>query len=478
MSPAIDSFGDAAARLSARLASWFSGLGPRSPAFVVGGAVRDVLLNREASDIDLASPDPEPLARLLADARGAALVPLLKDPRVPCYRVVSRRNPEDFLDIVGLRAPDILADLADRDFTINAMAITLGPSGPGEILDPTGGRADIASRLVRRILRKNLEDDPLRILRGHRFAAQLDFSVEPETAADFAALAPLLERSAAERKAKELLLLLASPRACREIRAMAASGVLFELFPELRTLVGVTQNEYHHEDVWNHSLSVLDRVEAVLADLTAFFGPAAAPLSDILARDDNLAVLKLSALFHDAGKPAVKGFRADTGSATFYGHEKESAAIAARAARRLRLSRRSGELLSLLAAEHIHGEDLLKDGVKEKTKVSWLRRMGDDAPLELILVMADALAKAGPRLDEPERKKRADRASSLANAYFFIHKARFERKPLLSGRDLMALGLAPGPGLGEILAAIQEARDAGLVANPEEALTLARSLMK
>lgn len=460
--------------IMSRLLSWFSGVEINVPVYLVGGCVRDILMGNRAADLDLASPRAESLARELARANWAGLVRMEKAPKAPCYRVVKRNDPDNFLDVVGLRGPDIESDLHDRDFTINAMAITFDGIGYGQIVDPLSGRSDIADKRIRAVSLKNLKDDPLRILRGFRFAAQLGFAIDPQSLKDFSAAAPGLSKTANERVTREILHLLASPESLGQILSMDRAGVLQMVFPELTLLKGVGQNEYHHEDVWNHTLGVFGQMEAIVSDPAAWFGEASANVTEYIEKAHNLPVLKLAALFHDAGKPRARAVRPDNGAVTFYGHEKFGAEIVRDAGIRLKMSNADVGLWEQLVAEHIHAEDLLKDGVREKTILSWFRKMGEHAVSALILAMADAASKEGPKTLPEEREKRSARACELVRAYYGSIRKRLEMKPLVTGGDILALGLPPGPEVGRLLALVQDAWDEGLVKTREDALSLVK----
>ena len=463
--------------IMSRLLSWFSGVEIKEPVYLVGGCVRDILMGNRASDLDLASPRAESLARELARANWASMVRMEKAPKAPCYRVVRRNDPDNFLDVTGLRGPDIESDLKDRDFTINAMAITFDGIGFGQIVDPLSGRKDIANKCIRAVSLNNLEDDPLRILRGYRFAAQLGFAIDPESLKNFSIAAPGLFKTASERVIKEIMLILASPESFGQILSMDLAGVLRMVFPDLNILKGVGQNEYHHQDVWSHTLSVFGRLEAIVSDPGAWFGESSGKVLEYLEKAHNLPVLKLAALFHDAGKPRARAVKPDTGAVTFYGHEKFGAEMVRGEATQLRMSKADLGLWELLVAEHLHAEDLLKDDVKEKTILSWFRKMGEHAVSALILAMADAASKEGLKSPAEARQKRMERASGMIRSYYGSIQKRLEMKPLVTGGDLLALGLAPGPEVGRLLAQVQDACDEGRIVTREEALALAKSLL-
>ncbi len=168
------------------------------PAWIVGGAVRDTILGRTPADVDLAAEEGFAAAEALAAAAGGRIVPLGRE-RFPTWRIILGDRACDISEVIG---DGIDEDLARRDFTINAMAIPL--FGPDELLDPFGGAADIDARLVRMVARRNLAEDPLRVLKAIRLAATLGFAVDPETLSACRDEAPRLDTVAGERVGAEL----------------------------------------------------------------------------------------------------------------------------------------------------------------------------------------------------------------------------------------------------------------------------------
>src|SRR3954470_11163514 len=241
-------------------------------AWLVGGAVRDRLLGRETDDVDLAvDGDPRPFARRIARAAGGSAFQL--SGAFGAWRVVGPQHAWH-VDLVTLRDGGIAEDLAHRDFTINAMA---EPLGGGELLDPHGGRADLERRLVRMVSARALAEDPLRALRAVRIAVELDLAIDADTGREAAARAGGIDRVAAERVFGELKRVVCADAARRGLELMAGHGLLDAVLPELAALRGIEQSAYHHLDVCEHTLEVLDAVALLQRD------PAAAGLDDGVA---------------------------------------------------------------------------------------------------------------------------------------------------------------------------------------------------
>uniref|UniRef100_A0A7C3ZDC9 HD domain-containing protein n=1 Tax=Desulfobacca acetoxidans TaxID=60893 RepID=A0A7C3ZDC9_9BACT len=448
--------------------------------FLVGGTVRELALGGRTPDLDLAvSQHTLELARELAQTLGGTYV--LLDEKERTARVVAG---DDILDLAEFRGPTLAEDLKGRDFTINAMALELAAlfdGRPLELIDPWGGLADLKAGRVRMLAAANLAADPLRLLRAYRFAATHGFAVTPETAAAIQTLAPALAGVSGERLHYELFQLLGAARAARVVRAMDRVGLLLQVFPELADLKGVPQNGYHHLDVFEHSLETLACLEEVLAAPEHYFRELAAAVRKMAAAPNQAAVLKIAALFHDVGKPQVQERRLDPERYTFYHHERVGVEIFQRAAKRLRFSQAQTKAVIHYITWHMRPFLLLPLFNRGELTVRALGRLvkaaGGNLPGCLALALADSLAGQGPL-------KPADadqRLAALAEAAWKFYQERLApaRPPrLLSGDDLVALGLTPGPEFRRLLTAVEEAQWEGEIATREEALALVRRLHK
>jgi poly(A) polymerase len=448
--------------------------------YLVGGTVRELALGRGAPDLDLAvSAHTLELARNLAAGLRGTFV--LLDDAERTARVVWG---EEILDLAEFRAPTLEGDLQGRDFTLNAMALDLeAVLGRRDLslIDPWGGLPDLARGWLRVMAPENLRYDPLRLLRAYRFAATHGFRLTPETTAAIRRYSPEFVRVAGERVHQELFLLLAAPQAAPVLYEMEKTGLLEQIFPELADMRGVDQNGFHHLDVFHHSLDTVARLEEVLDAPQKYFGRLARELAGYAGTRPKAALLKLAALFHDAGKPQVRERREDPDRYTFYYHERVGGEIFSRAARRLRLSQAEFKTVSTLIALHMRPFLLLPLFREGRLSLRALGRLVRASRPELpglfALAMADSLAGQGPL-------KPADCEavlSDLAEAAYGFLKERLEpqeRLPrLLTGRDLINLGLEPGPRFRELLTAVEEAQWEGQVKTREEALALVRRLL-
>lgn len=445
--------------------------------WLTGGTLRDLLLGITPPDLDLSTDgDALALGQTLAQARGGRYVPL-KESQATCRVVLASGH----LDLVGLRAADIQADLRLRDFTINALAAPLSQALEGRptLIDPTSGREDLAARRLRLAGPGVLADDPLRVLRAYRFLASHALGLAPGLAQALSAAAPGLFRVPRERVAQEWLKLMAAPQAATAVLAMERDQVLTRLLPSLAPGRGVEQNPFHHLDVLGHNLATLVHLEELSGPQAPFghsrlLGEAAGYLSDQRRR----ALLKTAALLHDLGKPATRRPKAP-GWSTFHRHDQEGAGLAARAVGGLGLGKADAAQVARLVAGHMRPFHLLGLAGRGQLSARAVRRLlqacGPDLPGLFALGLADTMAGRGPQRP-PEAEERllvlyeqvADlRDSQLAQA--------LAAPPLLDGRQLMAgLGLAPGPAVGRLLRLLREAQLDGLVSTRQQALAWAR----
>jgi putative nucleotidyltransferase with HDIG domain len=434
-------------------------------AWLVGGAVRDQLLGRPTDDVDVAlDSDLRLAAKAIARATGGAAFEL--SGAFGAWRVAGPGHSWH-VDLVMLRDGDIEADLAARDFTINAMA---EPLEGGDVLDPYGGRADLDARLLRMVSEQALEDDPLRALRAIRLVTELDLELDAETAAAAKRNAAGLDRVAPERVFGELKRVVTADRARQGLELMDAHGLTAVVLPELTALRGVEQNEFHHADVLDHTLEVLDAVAALergdLGDNVATL--LAEPLADELTRG---GAMRFAALLHDAAKPETRGVRPD-GRVTFIGHDEVGAGLARDVLRRLRASHRTIDYVAALTLHHLRLGFLVHRQPLDRREVwRYLRATAPYSDDVTIFTVADRLATRGRNAEEAI-------AAHVALARDMLAADRGETEPLIRGDDLAReLGIVPGPRLGELLAQLEEDRYAGAVRTRAEAVTRARALL-
>ncbi len=458
---------------TALLRAVLAAAGPgRAPA-LVGGSVRDAGLGRGAAriaDLDVAVRDSAlDVARRVAERVGGSFVVL--DAERGAARVIARGLQ---LDLADFRAPTLEADLAARDYTVDALAVELRPllaRGAAPIVDPTGGLADLRARRLRVPHPRVLADDPLRALRGVRLEAILGLRATAATARAIRAAAPALVGVSPERIRDELAALLGLPDTARALRRADRLGLLGVVLPEIEPMRATRQPPPHRFDVLEHSLRTVAGADLVVARMAALAplgeelaAHVAAPLGGGIARAQ---CLKLAALLHDVAKPETR--RAVRGRIRFFEHDVRGAARARAIAERLKLPGAVVDTLDRLVRHHLRPMHLAGAGVvTARARYRFYRDLGRDTRDLLLLALVDGAAVRG---ESPLRVwPRATLIRELLSG-FELQRAVSATAPLVRGDDVMGrFGLAPGPAVGRLLRRAREAQDLGLVRTREEAL--------
>jgi poly(A) polymerase/tRNA nucleotidyltransferase (CCA-adding enzyme) len=500
--------------------------GRGSTAWLVGGYVRDLLCGRPGSDIDIAVDGSAlALARELADRTDGAFVPL--DDATDTARVVWKARDGSatvpfVVDLVRLRALSILDDLRLRDLTINALALPLAEAlhttdARAVLLDPTGGRSDLAQRRIRACGPTTLTDDPLRMLRAVRFAAQLACALAPETDTTLRQSIALIDTIAQERIRDELLKLFAAPHTAPWLAYLDEIRLLTRIIPELEPARDCAQPTQHFLPVLAHLFETVcvwewlfaqingsakvDAMKAVPGDGIVpmeFMLPAApqaqpqlmvsrqhgALLQERMAQDvtgghRRYAVFKLAALLHDVGKPATKQTYPD-GRITFYDHQIVGAEMVSQIGRRLRLGREATTYIQLIVREHMRPHQLhaLGPELSRRAVYRLLRDTGAAAPDVLVHALCDHLAAKGPRVSLAGWEEHVLWTDGIL-AQRWTERSVLRTTRLITGDEVMQLtGIEPGPIVGRILAAVDEAQFLGEVRTREEALALAAQIAR
>ena len=444
-------------------------------AWLVGGALRDRLLGRPVEDVDVAvAGEARDAARAISREAGGTAFNLSDS--WGAWRVVAPGQGWQ-VDITPLRGGELEADLAARDLTVNALA---EPLGGGEVVDLHGGRADLGRRLLRMVSERSFADDPLRVARLGRLAVELGFETDPATATAARASAPGLQDVAGERVFGELRRVMGLPAPARGVSAWEELGVLEAVVPELVAGRGVQQSDYHHLDVFGHTLEVLDQVVGLEEDPTPLgeHGPAVhallrEPLADELSRGEGL---RLGALLHDMAKPTTRDVTPQ-GRITFIGHDDQGAELVRAVLGRLRASERLRAHVAALTRHHLRLGFLVHERPLSPRVVHRYLRTCDPVEVDVtVLSVADRLATRG-RGSDAAIAAHLEVARELLGAAL-RWRAGDRPPPLVRGDELAAeLGIRPGPDVGRLLAALEEDQYAGEVSTREEAVARARELL-
>ncbi|MFY9487307.1 MAG: HD domain-containing protein [Solirubrobacterales bacterium] len=480
MSGAVDISGRVSAALAdGPVAAVNGALDGSTATWLVGGSVRDVLLGRPVTDIDLAvNGDARAVARAIHERLHGDIFSMSE--RFGTWRV-SPQGTDLQIDITALRGETIEQDLAMRDFTINAMAVSLGP-GTRESSNPIdlfGGLEDLAGSTLRVLGESAYTDDPLRPLRLPRFAATLGFAPDAETARLTKLHAAGITEAAAERQFAELRALVLSDGVLRGLSLLEELGLLPALVPELIELHGVEQSVYHHLDAFDHTIEVLVRLIELVDDPGQVFAADAdrlkalldQPLADEMTRGQ---ALRFVALLHDIAKSRTRTVF-DNGHVGFPDHDRQGAELARTICRRFNVSDRFTQFVSAITRHHLDlGFLVHQRPLPPRTIYRYLRSC---EPVEVevgVLSVADRTATRGRKADE-SIDSHLELAREL-NRAALDWRASGKAEPLVRG-DLLAreLGIDPGPQLGRLLEAIAEARYAGELSTADEAIAFARS---
>lgn len=424
---------------------------------VVGGAVRDALMGRPVRDLDVATDATPDEVRAACEGSPWCRRTFAVGERFGTVGVALTDG--SVAEVSRFRGDGIESDAGHRDFTANALAVRW-PSG--ESVDAVGGRDDIACRILRAPgdPAERFAEDPLRVLRAARFVAELDFALEPVSAAAAADAAPRLADVAVERVRDELTRTLVAGCADKGLATALSIGALDAVLPEVASLDGVSQPAFHDLDVFSHTLQCVARTPAT-------------------------RVLRWAALLHDVGKAPCRSVDGD-GRIRFLGHAQQGALIAATICDRLRLPKADARAIAHLVATHMRLGELDPDNPRAVDRA--VRRLdlwepGAAAPKRLVsaedaleLTLADFAATAH-RAEVDEVRSRLASAVAASRE----RGTREPVRPLLSGRELIAaLGIEEGPLVGVAMRAIQDAIEAGGLAPGDRraAIDVAREALR
>lgn len=484
-----------------RLAQVSAVLPSNIPVYLVGGAVRDALLERVTHDLDFVLPGQAiQVGRRVARALRAAFYPLDQERDTARVILVAEDGTRQTLDFALQRGPDLESDLRGRDFTINAMAVDV--RNPGRLLDPLGGAADLRAKILRACSPSAFIEDPLRILRGVRLAAALEFRIEAETLKMMRQAVDRLPYVSAERIRDELFRILDGPQPWSALRALEMIGGLKYVLPELSALKGLSQPPPHIFDAWSHTLNAVQRLDGLLKVLALQYDPDSAAslmmglvslrlgrfrqqihthLSGSISGGRSLrSLLLLATLYHDAGKP--QAYQLDErGRVRFFEHDRIGEGLIEARAEALRLSKDEQKRLRTIVRHHMRPILLAQRGQlpSRRAVYRFFRDTGEAGVDVCLLSLADILATYGHTLPQEVWKHYLDVVRTLLEAYWEYPEQSVSPPALLNGDDLMtAFDLQPGERLGELLAAIREAQASGEISDRESALRFAQNWLR
>jgi poly(A) polymerase len=456
--------------------------GKNGEIYVVGGWLRDILLGRPNSDLDIACPkDPLKLARSFSKAVSGHLITL--DDKNKIYRVIVKDcGFLEYVDFAKFKGPDIVSDLRKRDFTANSLAAKILKDGAIDLkalLDPCSGAADIKNRTLRISYPKSFQDDPLRLLRAFRIAAETGFTIDPGTLKSVKRNSKLIVKSAPERIKDELIKILSRDDSARWIAMLESVTLLERLIPEIVPMKKSARNFYFHpKGLWQHCFETLVSMESLFKNLPEYFGQHAKEMavhleSQVSSGMDRKALLKLTAILHDCAKPECA---ARTGGKTrFLGHEEKGAAKVQKIFTRLKMGKKETQIAKALVENHMRPVSLSQTGtVTQRASFRLFRDIGDNTPDLLLLALADWHSYKRIKTNKPKNLKIQEAILKELIARYYALSEKKAAPKLIDGNILMKiLKLKPGPVIGHLLKVTEEAQALGKIHNTAGAAALA-----
>ena len=458
--------------------------------YLVGGFIRDILLNRSSKDVDFVARRASELAKSLATETGTRLAFI--DQKFGTIRLIPPAGVNELsdfyqVDLSPLRGSSIAADLNQRDFTVNALAVELSAwqaDGTFDLLDPLGGLSHLRAGRLQLCSPRSLEDDPLRILRAYRLTATHDFTFEAHARNRIGEMRHGLNKVAVERIRDELVLILSTTNSTPILRGLDDDNILKLLLPECEPMRNCSQNDYHHKDVWQHSLAALGVLESFLAspqELLGRYADEALPtLAQRIAGERTREImLKLGVLLHAIGKPNCRTVD-ENGVTHFYGHEVAGARLAGSLCARFCFSNKEIDFVSQLIRHHMRVVHLFSLQRTSRKALSRLFKLGPELfwPL-LFLFGSDYMAAKGPRSRKAVIGPLCHRIERWLDFYHKQLKPKEEEPPLVRGHALMnRFNLSPGPTVGKLLHTLAELQWEGRISTRQEALDHAAELLK
>lgn len=440
--------------------------------FLVGGFLRDTILNRQSFDRDYVIQDAcaSDLAKAIAERLSGHFV--LLDEQRDIARVVMP-DKMNYLDFAKCSGQNIFEDINNRDFSINALAYDLKKM---TLIDTQNSCRDLAEKKIRTLSEKNILDDPLRILRAYRFKAQLDFEIEPATDKIIWAHSKLLDNVAKERVQTELIKLFEGEQTAKTLIEMTQNGLLFELIEEMKEQVDIPPNLHHHLWLIDHSLETVNRFEQhincqpswIIEHLNQPFGQA-----------KRYAYLKLACLLHDLGKPQTWQIDPETQRHRFIKHDEIGAEMAKPILKKFKFSKNQIAYVQKLIKYHIYPSQIIKssEDATEKAVNRMFRKLEDETVDIILLAQADRMSARGEEITDEIVNSNLKGLGELLEKYREFKESKKPLPKLLSGNEIMELfAIKPGPELGEIINKLKESQLDGEITTRDDAINFIKTL--
>ncbi len=475
-------------------------LAGEQPVYLVGGAVRDLLLGQNPKDLDFVlSTGSIPLAKAVKKALRGVWYALDNERHSARVLLSSGTELERVLDFVSFSGTTLREDLLQRDYTINAMAVPL--TDPKTLIDPLSGEKDLNTGQLRVANEESIQLDPLRALRSVRLMRKFLLKPDEKTARLIADGAAGIASVSGERVRDELFKLLEIPDYAESLRLMHALQLLQPIFPNINEVLSLERFPPHVYDLWGHTLQVILYTESLITGqnpnpASDFSGPNLqlafeklkphlkhiyADLSLPLQADrKRRSLLLLAALYHDIGKAASRTLMPD-GRLHFREHPTVGSALAADLGSRMLLGTEESKYLQLMIAQHmrLHFLSKTEEPISRRAIYRYFNELGPYGVDLALLSLADMLAAYEETMDPNRWQRELDATLQLINAWYTRQIELVNPPKLLDGDDLMRLfSLQPGPLLRVILSKLREAQAEGQVSTVQEAVAFCRQFLE
>ena len=439
--------------------------------YLVGGTVRDLILDKESYDRDIIVVDENArdFALKIQPLFNAVFVPLDEVNKI--YRLVLP-DKINFIDITNPIEGSLHKDLMRRDLTINAVAVNIRTT---EVIDLCGGVTDIKNGCINYINEQNFEDDSLRLLRVYRFQSTLGFDLTPETISAVCKYVKLIHKPAVERIVHELILMFGGKYADKALLNMNKTWLLEEIFPVVKELKQVPPNSHHHLDLFHHSIETVRQIQLIYENSS----------DEVKAHMDRvdfggttrLAHLKLAGFLHDIGKFSTWTIEEDTGRHRFIKHDDVGAKMSVPLLKKMNFSNKQIDYISSMIRHHIYPSQVMTapevdfcSSNGEKVMMRFIRKMDENVIDNIILAQADRLSALGEAITEEMVERNISGLNNLLSFYMKIKDTLEPLPVLLDGNDVMKiLNIKPSKKLGEIMNALHEAQLSGDITTKEQA---------
>lgn len=430
-------------------------------AYIVGGYIRDKILNIETFDIDyvIQNQDCIALAENFANKLKGHFI--LLDAENKIARVVLP-DKQTSIDFASCLEDDITKDLLRRDFSINAIAYNIKT---GTLIDITDGLKDLKNGVINTISEKNILDDPLRILRAYRFASKYNFKINEKTQKIIEKYPNLMQKKAIakERILQETLKLFEGKKSSKIIKKMQKTGLLYEIFEDLKNEIEIPPNSHHHLCLIDHSIEALYQLENSLEYEPDWIK------KHLYSTPHRLSLLKIATLLHDIGKPYC--WTIEEERHRFIKHDEIGAKLAQKSLKPLKYSKTQISYISNLIKNHIYPSQLLQTDLTPKAVFRMFRRLEDCTIDTILLAKADRKAACGPAITEEIIQNNIQGLNSLLEIYKNSQEKLKPLPKLLSGDEIIALlKISPSKQLGDIIKNLQEAQISNEIVTKNDAI--------